>query len=74
MTAAFICKADSCGQHRRPEYILCKRHWYMLPIGIRRRLSKPTTSKASREAAEVQALRTIWELENSVVLKWTGEL
>ena len=70
------CKAEGCTEPTRPEYVMCKRHWFMVPPNIRRRIARHPTSasRAIRQDAIAAAVKAVWELENSVVLKWSGTI
>lgn len=70
---AMTCKAEGCSAARRPENILCRRHWFMLPYGLRRRISQ-RESLSDVKRLETMAIKMIWDLENSVVLRWSGTI
>jgi len=48
----------------------------MVPPNIRRRIARHPTSasRAIRQDAIAAAVKAVWELENSVVLKWSGTI
>lgn len=32
------CHARGCGAHVKPEYLMCRRHWFMVPMDLRGRV------------------------------------
>jgi len=45
----------------------------MLPYGLRRRISQ-RESLSDVKRLETMAIKMIWDLENSVVLRWSGTI
>lgn len=65
-----VCHADGCGQKVPPAMFMCKRHWFMVPTGLRNRIwalyepGQEQTKDASREY-----LRTAHEAIQAVAAK-----
>jgi hypothetical protein len=52
---AATCAADTCGESVKVGYLMCRRHWFMLPDNIRFGLK---AARAAGETARYQALLT----------------
>jgi len=70
------CKALGCKDPRQHGHVMCRRHWFMVPMVIRRRMARNpmSASAAISQDAEAAAIRAVWALENSVEIRWSGRL